>query len=563
MRDSSKPRAGASPGLLLLLSLIALLAVSLGLGFHAWSAARSHQESVEHTLEDYASMAVWEYSNVVRDNLEEFWWEAFEEVTWEWPGYGDLPSVDVLADETRHLLRRYECECSSIGSPLAFFRVDLRDTSITTDGDATTSIAVLSRLADTLVSHRQQYDRERTGLVMMPAGSLLDSPTLVTYSTAYGRSRRREPRALFGFLTEADAYAELLSRWFVEHQILPPSVTGGLHNSSVLDLSVHIDRGCTLFESASADPLQYAVTDTMGVKYGGMVVEAAIKPEVADQLIIGGMPRSRLPLILTLLLITAALGTAALYQLRRERQLARLRDDFVSGVSHELRTPLAQVRMFAELWDAGKLRTESERSRAVGIINREARRLTHLVENILQFSRARRSMVDVATEPLDVRETIHEVIEAFGPLALAREVSLTPDVESGLMVRADRDALKQMLLNLLDNAVKYGPDGQTVTVRGRRVGDRLRLSVSDQGPGIPRSDRKLVWEPYRRLQRDATDAATGTGIGLAVVSELTAQHDGATWVEEAEGGGACFVVELPGATTSAGVTSAQKLEHVP
>jgi signal transduction histidine kinase len=250
-----------------------------------------------------------------------------------------------------------------------------------------------------------------------------------------------------------------------------------------------------------------------------------------------------------LLVLTLATGVAALVQLRREQQLARLRQDFVSGVSHELRTPLAQIRMFAELLDDGKLRTDSERDRSTRVINREARRLTHLVEKILQFSRLERAAVDLRVERLDVTQTVAEVIEAFKPLGAAQDVHLVVEVEDGLTVRADRDAVSQLLLNLLDNAVKYGPKGQTVTVAAARAGNSVRLSVQDEGPGIPPHDRDRVWEPYYRLDREMSGDTAGSGIGLAVVYELAAQHGGRSWVEDAASGGARFVVELPGAST--------------
>lgn len=559
MRSYSSLRSSATPGSLLLLSVIAILAISIGLSYHAWSTARSHQQSVEGALRDYASMAAWEFSSIARENLREFWGEIFDDVTRDWRGDGDLPSLGNLADDLRRVNRWFDCECPGIRNPQAIFRLDLRDSTITTH-TASVPADVLRRLADTLTIHRQRYGRERTGLVVMPEGSISESPVLITYATAYGRGRRGEALGLFGLMTDPNAYSELLSEWFSDHELLPPSVTGGQPNDSLLDLSVGFPGSSTTALSPLLHRSEYAASDTMSVMYGNMIVEATVKPDVADRLIIGGLPQSRLPLILTLLLVTILMGTTALYQLRRERQLARLRDDFVSGVSHELRTPLAQVRMFAELWKAGKLRTEAERSRSLGIINREARRLTHLVENILQFSRSRRATADITPEPLDVQNTVTEVIEAFRPLADVRGVSLKAQTETGLVVRADRDAIKQILLNLLDNAVKYGPEGQTVTISAGRVDGTVRLWVDDQGPGVPIGERHLVWEPYRRLERDVTGGATGTGIGLAVVAELVASHDGAAWVEESEQGGASFVVELPGATVSESPTAGPPAE---
>jgi signal transduction histidine kinase len=492
-------------------------------------------------------MAAWEYSSVVREDLNTVHRMVFDEVTTEWRGYGELPSLRIVAGELRDVAREYRCKCRDLRTPLLYFSIDLQDSTTKSLPD-TLAASTLSWLADTVIGHQQEHADERAGLIMLPAGSLLDSPTLVTYSTAY--RRRRSARALYGFVTNPNAYWELLAKWFAAQPLLPPAVTGTHQNDSLLYMTVHATSNDTLFESSARYPTTYEAREILAAQYGGLIVTAAIRPDVANRLIIGGLPRSRLPLIVALLLITLGLGAAALFQLRRERQLARLRDDFVSGVSHELRTPLAQVRMFAELLDSGKLRTQDERDRSLGAINREARRLTQLVENILQFSRSARAAVDLKIERLDVARTVSEVTEAFRPLASAKTVSLKSEIEDGLGLRADQDAIGQVLLNLLDNAVKYGPEGQTVTVRASRVGNRLRLTVQDEGPGIPRTEQRRIWEPYQRTQGAAKRAVAGTGIGLAVVAELVRLHDGRAWVEDAPNGGARFVVELPGATGS-------------
>jgi signal transduction histidine kinase len=117
-------------------------------------------------------------------------------------------------------------------------------------------------------------------------------------------------------------------------------------------------------------------------------------------------------------------------------------------------------------------------------------------------------------------------------------------VAGDLVVNVDRDALRRILLNLLDNAVKYGPAEQRVMVTASRLDSVLRIEVCDRGPGIPPEDAERIWEPYERLERDASSAVGGSGIGLAVVRDLAELHGGRTWVEENPGGGARFVVEL-------------------
>jgi signal transduction histidine kinase len=124
-------------------------------------------------------------------------------------------------------------------------------------------------------------------------------------------------------------------------------------------------------------------------------------------------------------------------------------------------------------------------------------------------------------------------------------VTLLDFLEEDVVATVDTGALRQIVLNLLDNAVKYGPVGQTVTVRLARAGDQARLVVEDQGPGIAPADRSRVWEPFQRLECAAQSAVAGSGIGLAVVAELVVLHNGRAWVEDAPARGARFIVEIP------------------
>jgi signal transduction histidine kinase len=278
-----------------------------------------------------------------------------------------------------------------------------------------------------------------------------------------------------------------------------------------------------------------------------------------------------LPILAGVFVLTAGLLAVALRQLYRQQELARLRTEFVSGVSHELRTPLAQIRWFAELLYMGKLRSDEERTRSAGIIDQEARRLTYLVENVLNFSRTEKGTNRITPAPLDLDKEIRDAVEMFTPLARSRRMAVQVGASGGLSVTADRDALRQILLNLLDNAAKYGPAGQTITVGSGEApgsnGARVRLWVEDQGPGIPPADRDRVWEPYVRLSRTAESVTGGSGIGLSVVRELVTLHEGMAWIESAgANGGARVVVELPARVASVDVSSPETVprpEHVP
>src|SRR5205823_12511168 len=166
--------------------------------------------------------------------------------------------------------------------------------------------------------------------------------------------------------------------------------------------------------------------------------------------------------------------------------------------------------------------------------------------HLLHFSRSERRLTHLSPSLAPLAPLVSEAAEGFAPLAAARGVALQTDLTDGVVAPVDADALRQMLLNLLDNAVKYGPPGQTVTLGLTVTEGRARICVDDQGPGIPAADRERIWDRFWRLERDRGSAVAGTGIGLSVVRELVALHGGRAWAEEGRGGtGARFVLELP------------------
>src|SRR5262249_9428671 len=155
----------------------------------------------------------------------------------------------------------------------------------------------------------------------------------------------------------------------------------------------------------------------------------------------------------------------AALMVRKERALARMRADFVASVSHELRTPLTQIRMFAETLLLDRVRSDDERKRALAVIDQETRRLSNVVENGLQFSRGERGTLRIAPHPCDVAAAVRETIDLFAPIAAGRGVRVALEAAESIEANVDEGAARQIVLNLLDNAVKYGPEGQEVAVR--------------------------------------------------------------------------------------------------
>ena len=522
--------------------LVLAFGVAVILARQTYGVAKSHRAQADRVLRDYAALAA---SRVAQRSAYQIYY------------YGLIPSLKALQRAHELAPQRplptpaalhtdvWDMEAESkLALPIRFtFRLDLASGRLETSGEPVPA-ATRAWLLDSLPAHlRTVYDTSwHQGAILGPP-----APGGERHYVAYTvlRDRSKTLRTALGFDANPNGLPPYFATATDKFPLLPRPLTSGVQYDSMGSFIITDKFGVELYRSAAQYTSPFTARDTIGTDMGNLFVTATLRPEVADQLIIGGLPRSRLPLILALLGLTAALIGTALVQLRREYELARLRSDFISGVSHELRTPLAQIRMFSETLVLGRVRSEEEERRSLGIIDQEARRLTHLVENLLHFSRSERQVTRVAPEPTSIAPLVQEVIEGFAPLAAARGVTLQAAVTDGLVAPVDPGAMRQMLLNLLDNAVKYGPAGQTVTVGATRENGTARVWVEDRGPGVPSADREHVWDRFWRLERDRGSAVAGSGIGLAVVRELAGLHHGRTWVEDAQSGGSRFVVELP------------------
>jgi signal transduction histidine kinase len=438
--------------------------------------------------------------------------------------------------------RQANCRCGTLRESTVYIRVDIpagRDLVLPPG----VTPAAATGLEQRLRTEHQSRPELRRGLFVAHLPGIF-SPGVVAYEVTLDDDND-QPRAIYGIAMDPSGVEELFEEWHEDVALLPAAIADDMPNDSLVSLDVRAPTGELLFASQSRYPADYASTDTLSSDLGSLLVQAAVRPDAAEYLIIGGLPASRIPLLSTLLILTLCLGVAALVQVHRQQHLARLREDFVSGVSHEFRTPLTQIKLFAELLRDGKLEAEGPKRRATAVINREASRLTHLVENVLRFSAIQHGTSNGGQrEEIDVREVVDEILEAFAPLADDRGVRLESNVRTPCVVEGSRTAVYQILTNLLDNALKYGPDGQTVRVTASRETGSVMLSVEDEGPGVPAAERTRIWEPYRRLPADVAGDVRGSGIGLAVVAELASELGGRAWVEDADGRGSRFVVEL-------------------
>jgi signal transduction histidine kinase/CheY-like chemotaxis protein len=242
--------------------------------------------------------------------------------------------------------------------------------------------------------------------------------------------------------------------------------------------------------------------------------------------------------------------TATLRRTMEELETARAsaeaanqaKSEFLSRMSHELRTPLNAVLGFAQVLELGDL-TESQRQSVVQIA-KGGQHLLELINDVLDISRIETGNLTLSSEPVLVDDAVADVLELIDPLAAQRDVvcSAVADAESNYVV-ADRQRLKQVLLNLLANAVKYNRPGGDVTISYERVGEHLRIKITDTGPGIPAAKRERLFEPFERLGAEQSDVE-GAGIGLALSRRLAEAMNGTVDVESVEGEGSTFWVEL-------------------
>jgi two-component system phosphate regulon sensor histidine kinase PhoR len=228
-------------------------------------------------------------------------------------------------------------------------------------------------------------------------------------------------------------------------------------------------------------------------------------------------------------------------------KLEQVRKDFVANVSHELRTPLASIQGYTETLLDGAIHDPQHNVRFLNIIRQNAERLTRLTADLLILSRVEQGSQKFQLGCLDVNHLLNGQLEVMRPLASRKSIDLTLDpAPHGVDVFCDPEAVSQILTNLLDNAIKYTPDGGRVTVAARPIpNDMVEICVRDSGLGIPPADLPRIFERFYRVDKARSRALGGTGLGLAIVKHLTRAQGGDVRVESRLDHGSAFYFSLP------------------
>lgn len=521
-----------------------LLILSLALaGVGAWEAHRAiagHQDVVDGVLRDYAAFAAWTYGQHAEEAFPSLSQATFGPVLWAVNSGATHPHPEVLL-EPEDANSTCACRPSLVGEFALRIPISEEDRGLEVSGvglDPMRHGDAISKIRTAALA-RAESGRMR-GIMTVELDGIRHLVAVLTVACP----EEGKVDAIYAAQVDPQQLIALFEEIHRDEHLLPPTLTKREEQERFLRVAVTGSEGNALF-GAPLDPSgSSGARAPIGPHYGDLEVAAVVLPDAAGQLVIGGLPRSRAPFMFGAFGLAILLGLVAVRQLRKENELAMLRSDFVAGVSHELRTPLSQIRLFLETLRLGRFKTEGEREWSLATIDRETRRLSHLVENVLHLSRSENRIAPLDADRLDLLDELKEIQQFFRPLAAVRRVQVQVEAGPGIRVRIHKDSLHQAVLNLLDNALKYGPMGQVIRIRATNIDERVELTVEDEGPGVPPEDRERIWAPFERGSR-AGGREAGSGIGLSVVREIMARSGGAARVEGAAGGGARFVLAIP------------------
>jgi signal transduction histidine kinase len=239
-------------------------------------------------------------------------------------------------------------------------------------------------------------------------------------------------------------------------------------------------------------------------------------------------------------------GGMLTWQAHRNQKDALEKTTFVSNVSHELKTPLTSIRMYAELLFSKRITDPDKRSRYLQVIVSETRRLTRLVNNVLDFSRLEQGRKNYHSELLDLTECIQEVLTSHAlPVQEAGMAMKTALPEKKISVFSDRDAIDQVMVNLIDNAVKYAASGGELKISLKAESKLALIEVSDKGPGVAKTHRERIFEQFHRVDNSLTAKQQGAGLGLSIARRILRDLNGDLIYRPEKNGGSCFVASLP------------------
>lgn len=298
--------------------------------------------------------------------------------------------------------------------------------------------------------------------------------------------------------------------------------------------------------NASIDDQQAAYTQPMWYIPGTNISIALMSATITDLVYERAQRQNYLFAIMVFLLVLGVVFV--IVTIRREVRLAEMKSEFVSNVSHEIRTPLALISMYSETLLLKRIKSEQKASEYLNVIHQETSRLTALVNRILSFSKMEKKKREYHFSDVDVNELIVEVCDNFEPHFKAQAVELNLKLNQQIpLISADRDSITESLINLIDNAVKYGNfENKKIEILTRSTDDNIYIDVEDNGIGISKKHQKLVFDKfYRVTEGNLAHKAKGSGLGLNIVKMIMEKHNGKIVLSSQQSKGCCFTLIFP------------------
>lgn len=521
------------------MALFAPLILLLLAAVRTWRAEQRYAAVTHKVVHDYAGIAAWQYARSANMALHDEAMRAFSGIA---QVHQRTSHAEVPQSPARILAARETSASLFLDNARFAFTYDSKSGRLESAGgamDDATRGMLARRLLEISRSARSGDDPHR--VLFDSAGNRNHAIALWTIG-----SPDESVRSAYGVVADPRVLHSRFSAVVGKANLLPAARLDEPLDTT--DFAIRLTRrdGNLVFASALS-PGSTAATDSATLQSGELMTTIDLSPSLASALLVGGAPGSQLPSLVLMIVVAAVLAGIGLVHERRTRELARLRGRFVANVSHELRTPLAQISMFAETLALGRERNDAEARHFASIIFAEARRLTGLVESVLRFSRLESHHETLRIETASVGSEISDAVESFAPVAMASEVEITTELEAQASVQIDRAAFRQIVLNLLDNAVKHAGRGASFHVAVKQHDEEVVVTIDDTGPGVPEEWRERVFEPFVRVEQGK---APGAGIGLSVVRDLVVAHGGRVWIEESPQGGARFIVAMPVATST-------------
>ncbi len=250
-------------------------------------------------------------------------------------------------------------------------------------------------------------------------------------------------------------------------------------------------------------------------------------------------------LVIALLVLSMFALTMAMRLAVQQVEVAELKSSFLANVTHELKTPLAMIRMASETLELGRVRNEADSQRFLATIGRECRRLTHMINNVLDFAKIEEGKREFFFAAGDLRKVVRDSLEVFEPQlkqgGFALEVELPETMPA---VEMDAQAITQCIINLVDNAMKYSPEQKRIGIRVSANGT-AKVAVSDRGIGVAAKDSERIFEKFTRAETGVVHKVKGSGLGLALVRHIARAHGGDVTLKSVAGEGSTFTLDLP------------------